>query len=58
MAELLFLSPLSVEEEASKKTGSRISKRLLKQQKEKEAERLLEGTLDSVGFRLIKFQVT
>lgn len=45
IAELLFLPPSPTEEDALKKAGSRISKRLLKQQKEKDAARLLEGTL-------------
>ena len=47
IAELLFLPPNLTEEDASKKSGSRISKRLLKQQKEKNAARLLEGTLST-----------
>lgn len=45
IAELLFLPPKPVEEEISTKAGSRMSKRLLKQQKEKDAARLLEGAL-------------
>ncbi|GAX12642.1 hypothetical protein FisN_13Lh110 [Fistulifera solaris] len=41
IAEQLFLPPIFMEEDSTK-TGSRISKRLLKQQKDKDAARLLE----------------
>jgi hypothetical protein len=43
LAEILFLPPVSIEENSTKKSGSRISKRLLQQQKDRDAARLLEG---------------
>lgn len=43
MAELLFLPPRQ-QVQKTKKTGSRVSRRLLKQQQEKEAAREFAGT--------------
>jgi hypothetical protein len=44
VAELLFLPPKQDTEHKKAKVGSRISKRLIKQQEEKEAARELAGT--------------
>lgn len=48
MAEFLFLPPIK-DKKKKEQTGSRMSRRLLKQQEEKESARELAGMLSSLA---------